>query len=110
MTMCNVCWLFILIEWLAVIYHTLGYERVYLPLCEMTDTPFYIQGDDAGSGHTQPHALNLYHSSFDNSITNLLVYLFSDYIALPCFINKEQNAKIVIEHFVSSINHEMNIK
>ena len=43
-----------------IIYHTalykfkslidkirpLGYERVYLPLCKMADTPFHIQGDD----------------------------------------------------------------
>ena len=27
-------------------YRLLGYERVYLPLCEVSDTPFYIQGDD----------------------------------------------------------------
>ena len=25
---------------------TLGYERVYLPLCKVTDTPFLIQGED----------------------------------------------------------------
>ena len=24
----------------------LGYERVYLPLCEVADTYFYIQGTD----------------------------------------------------------------
>ena len=24
----------------------LGYERVYLPLCKVADTPFHIQGDD----------------------------------------------------------------
>ena len=24
----------------------LGYESVYLPLCEVTDTPFHIQGDE----------------------------------------------------------------
>ena len=24
----------------------LGYERVYLPLCQVADTPFHIQGDD----------------------------------------------------------------
>ena len=24
----------------------LGYEIVYLPLCEVADTPFHIQGDD----------------------------------------------------------------
>ena len=24
----------------------LGYERVYLKLCEVADTPFYSQGDD----------------------------------------------------------------
>ena len=23
----------------------LGYERVYLPLCQVADTPFHIQGD-----------------------------------------------------------------
>ena len=24
----------------------LGYERVYLPLCKVTDTPFHMQGDE----------------------------------------------------------------
>ena len=24
---------------------TFGYERVYLPLCKVEDTPFHIQGD-----------------------------------------------------------------
>ena len=28
------------------IYRPLGYERVYLPLREVADTPFHIQGDD----------------------------------------------------------------
>ena len=28
-----------------VFYRALGYERVYLPLCEVADTPFPIQGD-----------------------------------------------------------------
>ena len=27
-------------------YFPLGYERVYLPLCEKADTPFHIQGDE----------------------------------------------------------------
>ena len=27
-------------------YLPLGYERVYLPLHEVADTPFYIQSDD----------------------------------------------------------------
>ena len=27
-------------------FRPLGYERVYLPLCKVADTPFYIQGDD----------------------------------------------------------------
>ena len=27
-------------------YCPLGYERVYLPLCKVADTPFHIQGDD----------------------------------------------------------------
>ena len=27
-------------------YHTLGYEKVYLPLYKVTYTPFHIQGDD----------------------------------------------------------------
>ena len=27
-------------------YRPLGYERVYLPLCRVADTPFHIQGDD----------------------------------------------------------------
>ena len=25
-----------------------GYERVYLPLCEVADTTFHIQGNDYG--------------------------------------------------------------
>ena len=28
------------------LYRPLGYERVYLPLCEVADTPFHMQGDD----------------------------------------------------------------
>ena len=28
------------------IYRPLGYERVYLSLCKVADTPFHIQGDD----------------------------------------------------------------
>ena len=30
----------------VVLYRPLGYERVYLPPREVTDTPFHIQGDD----------------------------------------------------------------
>ena len=30
-------------------YRPLVYERVYLPLCKVADTPFYIQGDDISS-------------------------------------------------------------
>ena len=33
-------------DWLISLYRHLGYERVYLPLPEVADTPFYIQGDD----------------------------------------------------------------
>ena len=29
-----------------MIYRPLGYERVYLPLYKVADTPFHIQGDD----------------------------------------------------------------
>ena len=29
-----------------LIYRPLGYERVYLPLYKVADTPFYIQGGD----------------------------------------------------------------
>ena len=28
------------------IFRPLGYERVYLPLYEVADTPFHIQGND----------------------------------------------------------------
>ena len=28
------------------IYRPPGYERVYLTLCKVADTPFHIQGDD----------------------------------------------------------------
>ena len=28
------------------LYRLLRYERVYLPLCKVADTPFHIQGDD----------------------------------------------------------------
>ena len=27
------------------LYRPLGYERVYLSLCKLADTPFHIQGD-----------------------------------------------------------------
>ena len=27
-------------------FRPLGYERVYLPLCNVADTPFHIQGDE----------------------------------------------------------------
>ena len=30
--------------------HSLGYERVDLPLCKVIDTPFYIQGGRNGQG------------------------------------------------------------
>ena len=30
----------------AEIYRPLGYERVYLTLCKVANTPFHIQGDD----------------------------------------------------------------
>ena len=31
---------------LYVIFRPFRYERVYLPLCKVADTPFHIQGDD----------------------------------------------------------------
>ena len=31
-------------EWIV---HHLGYERVYLPLCKVADTPFHVQGDES---------------------------------------------------------------
>ena len=30
----------------SCLYRHLGYERVYLPLGKVADTPFHIQGDD----------------------------------------------------------------
>ena len=30
----------------SLLYHSLGYERVYLPHRKVADTPFHIQGDD----------------------------------------------------------------
>ena len=30
----------------CLVYRTFGYEKVYLQLCKMADTPFHIQGDD----------------------------------------------------------------
>ena len=39
-----------IVDWLNTpIHYTIlpfGYERVYLPLCKVADTPFHIQGDD----------------------------------------------------------------
>ena len=41
------------------IYRPLGYERVYLPLYKVADTPFQIQGDDIlskqGDGNFQKY-------------------------------------------------------
>ena len=31
---------------MCTIIRYLGYERVYMPLCKVADTPFHIQGDD----------------------------------------------------------------
>ena len=31
---------------IVYVFCNLGYERVYLPLCKVADTPFHIQGDD----------------------------------------------------------------
>ena len=31
---------------MSVVYRPLGYERVYLPLHKVADTPFHIQGGD----------------------------------------------------------------
>ena len=33
-------------SWNTDIIRPLGYERVYLPLRKVADTPFHIQGDD----------------------------------------------------------------
>ena len=35
-----------LVSFVLTLDHPLGYERVYLPLCQVAYTPFYIQGDD----------------------------------------------------------------
>ena len=35
--------------------HLLGYERVYLPLSEVVDTPFYIQGDKLYASQAVKH-------------------------------------------------------
>ena len=55
-----------------LLYRPLGYERVYLPLYKVADTPFHIQGDDivviSGERITQvnqsptlaPHVIHLY--------------------------------------------------
>ena len=32
-------------RWSTSQMRDLGYERVYLPLCKVADTPFHIQGD-----------------------------------------------------------------
>ena len=37
--------------WCLYIDRHLGYERVYLPLHEVADTPFHIQGDDMPASH-----------------------------------------------------------
>ena len=37
-----------------------GYERVYLPLCKVADTPFHIKGDDI---YSQVHTFTFYDSS-----------------------------------------------
>ena len=34
------------VKLIRMIYRPLRYERVYLPLCKVADTPFHIQGDD----------------------------------------------------------------
>ena len=34
----------------TILYRPLGYERVYLPLCKVADTPFHIQEGGSDSG------------------------------------------------------------
>ena len=36
-----------------------GYEKVYLPLCKVADTPFHIQEDEllGNVSHCKPHAI-----------------------------------------------------
>ena len=41
------------------IYRHLGYERVYLPLYKVADTPFHIQGDDVSTQND----LMVYHTA-----------------------------------------------
>ena len=36
----------IIVRSIISIYRPLEYERVYLPLCKVADTPFHNQGDD----------------------------------------------------------------
>ena len=48
----------------TVIYRPLGYERVYLPLYKVADTPFHIQGDDIYTVYTmlKTRGLKLYYT------------------------------------------------
>ena len=65
----------------------LGYERVYLPLCQVADTPFHIQGDDIMAGgltlkplSTTTVVLIRFISRLDRTIKNVYKEIFEKYL------------------------------
>ena len=57
--------------WMTIL--PLGYERVYLPLCKVADTPFHIQGDelcDKGWGKWKILRLCISNDMFCNQCTH----------------------------------------
>ena len=70
----------ILVIFSTVIFRPLGYERVYLPLCKVADTPFHIQGDDLSSIMCSLCVV-LCPTSFSSTLGYVRVYLRSTNLA-----------------------------
>ena len=51
-------------------YRPIGYERVYLPLCEVPDTPFHIRGNVA-------HSVSLHQPGSDALLTVMFFHLLN---------------------------------
>ena len=96
-----------------VIYRPLGYERVYLPLCKVADTPFHIQGGDIyyiSTLHPPSYLIylfthlkvNCYHIIIIKSMYKFLSH-FTKYIISSINLNNINNLFILVR-FINDSN------
>ena len=64
-------------------FRPFGYERVYLPLCEVADTPVLIQGDDLPLKYVY-----LYPCRYGKNICRIRPFYMSLYVLkmLDCYL------------------------